>query len=489
MDIQILLAFIVYFACVFCIGLFALKKSAKSSDFSLGNRSTNYWVTGISAHASEMSGWLFMGYPAMVMATGLMGAWTAIGLVVFMFLNWHFIAKKLRVETARTNSLTLSTFFEKRFGDRSGLIRLISAFFCLLFFTFYISASLVELGRLFQSVLGINYHIGITVGIIVVFYTLLGGYLSMVWIDFFQGLFLLVMILLIPLIGLIKIGGLAPIQAISTAQNIPFTLFPDFSYKTISSIIFAAAGWGLGYFGQPHILTKFMGIQDADEIKKAKYLGISWQILVLFGATLVALVGIAYFTYFNINLPSKELVYVMMVKDIFPPFIAGFILCAIIAAAINVISAQILVLSSTLTEDLFKKMFVAKTANMSSMQSANMIKKFSQVSVLVVCVIAYCSAFSTDKPIFDLVYYAWTGLGASFGPLIIMSLYSKMRSRYAAIAGLLIGGLTAAFWPATSTGIPAMIVAYILSFFVMIIGEKLDRTKITQDFDSYPPMA
>ena len=469
MDIQILLAFIVYFASIFCVGLFALKKSTKSSDFSLGSRSTNYWVTGISAHASEMSGWLFMGYPAMVMATGLMGAWTAIGLVFFMFLNWHFIAKKLRVETARTNSLTLSTFFEKRFNDTSGMIRLVSAFFCLLFFTFYISASLVELGRLFESVLGINYHVGITVGIIVVFYTLLGGYLSMVWIDFFQGLFLLAMILLVPIIALVKIGGFAPIKAISDAQNIPFSLFPDFSFKTITSIIFSAAGWGLGYFGQPHILTKFMGIEDAEEIKKAKFLGTTWQILVLFGATLVALVGLAYFSG---TLDRKELVYVMMVKDLFPPFVAGFILCAIIAAAINVISAQILVLSSTLTEDFFKKMFTARTS-MSPEQSQKIIKRFAQISVLVTCIIAYASAYSTKAAIFDLVFYAWTGLGASFGPLIIMSLYSNIQNRYSALAGLLAGGTTAALWPQLNTGVPAMIVAYILSFTVMFVGEKI----------------
>ena len=394
MDIQILLAFIVYFACIFCIGLFALKKSKGSRDFSLGNRSTNYWVTGISAHASDMSDWLFMAYPAMIMTTGLMGAWTAIGLIFFMFLNWHFIAKKLRVETARTNSLTLSTFFEHRFGDTSGMIKFVSAFFCLLFFTFYTSAGLVGLGRIFESVLGISYPIGITIGIAVVFYTLLGGYLSMVWIDFFQGLFLLAMILLIPIIALIKIGGFGPIQAIATAKNIPLSLFPDLSFKTITGIIFAAAGWGLGYFGQPHLLTKFMGINNPEEIKKAKYLGISWQILVLFGATLVGLVGLAYF---NGGLERKELVFVAMVKDIFPPFIAGFIVCAVLAAAINVISAQILVLSSTLSEDLLKNIIIKKTAHLTQAQSQSIIIKLSRLCVLLVCIFAALSAFTTEQ--------------------------------------------------------------------------------------------
>ncbi|MFA6527273.1 MAG: hypothetical protein WCT20_02515, partial [Candidatus Babeliales bacterium] len=348
----------------------------------------------------------------------------------------------------------------------------------LLFFTFYISANLVGLGRLFHSILGIDYYIGITLGIIVVFYTLLGGYLSMVWIDFFQGLFLMGVIIAIPLIALWNLGSFDAVVLAATRNNLSLSLMPSFSFITIKDIVFAAAGWGLGYFGQPHILTKFMAIDDVREMKKAQYIGLSWMVLSMFGATLVGLVGIASFA--QGTLVSNELIFVTMVKSLFSPFVGGFILCAVIAAAINVIGAQILCSASIIAEDFYKKI-VVKTDTHPTIAQQKHISLVARLGVVVMCIFAYIYAFSTTQPLNELVFYAWTGLGSSFGPLLLVALHSRVQSAAAAIAGILTGGLTAAFWPYLATSVPAMIPAYIFSLTAIFATEYLWKLMTLQE--------
>lgn len=468
MDYVIISSFISYFACIIAIVFFTLRNSKKSSDFNLANRSINYWVTGISAHASDMSQWLFMAYPAIIYTQGLMGCWTAIGLIVFMFLNWQYVAPGLRIATERYSSVTLSSFFEKRFNDNHGMILFLSAFFTLLFFTFYISANLVGLGRLFYSVLGLDYYLGITLGIIVVFFTLVGGYLSMVWIDFFQGLFLMGVVITVPLIALFYYGGFPAVIHAATAQHIPLSLMPSWSLETIKEIIFSAAGWGLGYFGQPHILTKFMAIDDVKEIKKAQRIGLGWMTLSMLGATLVGLVGIAVFS--SSALTSNELIFVTMVKSLFSPFIGGFILCAVIAAAINVIGAQILCAVSIIAEDFYKKVAINN-------KGQKHIEFVSRLVVVVICTLAYIFALFSTQPLNNLVLYAWAGLGSSFGPLLLVALHSRVRSWQAAVAGIMTGGLTAAILPYITQEVPAIIPAYFLSFIAIYVAEYLSSSK------------
>ena len=462
MDIAIILAFITYFSILFLIGFFALKKSMQSSDFILGSRSINYWVTAISVQASDMSGWLFMGYPAMVYAHGASKAWIALGLMVGMFLTWHFVAYQLRVATEKYNSKTLSSFFESRFSDTSGLIRIISAVFCLVFFTFYISASLVELGLLFKSLLGLSYHLGVTIGVVVVFYTLFGGFTSMAWIDFFQGLFLLAMLMIVPCIALGRLGGWGVIAYAAQVKGVSLSLLP-YSFESLRDIIFISLEWGLGYFGLPHILTKFMGIDDASKIRQAKYLGLTWQVLALSSATLVGLVGIAYFPAGAVD---SQLIFINMVKDLFTPFFAGFILCAIVAAAINVIGAQILVSASIIAEDFYKK-FKKMSEHRDVVHEQKQVLWFSRGAVLVICLLAYGSAFTTSDTIFNLVKYAWSGLGCTFGPLVLVSLHTRTTNRYVALTGIIVGGLTGAFWPHFGSTVPAMIAGYVASFSCM----------------------
>lgn len=438
-DMALKLAtFIGYFVVLLGVALLSYRKQRSESDFIIGGRSLNFWLTALSAHASDMSSWLFLGYPALVFTTGMSGAWAAIGLTVFMFLNWHFVAPRIRTITEQTNSLTLSSYFEARFGDTSGSVRLVSAVMSVLFFTFYISSGLVGLGVLVESLFNFDYLIGISIGLcIVVIYVFMGGYRTVAWIDLFQGFFLLGVIVFIPSILLYHAGGIGPIMNAVAAKHLATSLFPDFKPKTVIDLLLVAAGWGLGYFGQPHIITKFMGIRRVSDMSKAKYLGISWQVIALTAATTIGLIGVYVFPE---GLADSEKVILNIVNKTLPVFFAGLVLCAILAATTNVMAAQILVVASNLSEDFYKRI-VRRDA------TSTELLWISRASVVVISSIAFVIAFFKINTIYQLVLYSWSGLGASFGPLLLLSLYRQTINKYGAFAGILIGGLTAAIWP------------------------------------------
>ena len=416
-----LFAFITYFFVLAIIAFASYRKQKTETDYILGNRSLNFYLTALSAHASDMSSWLFLGFPALIFVTGVTGAWAAIGLVVCMFLNWHFIAPKIRTITEQTNSLTLSSYFENRFNDTSGKIRIISATMSVFFFTFYISSGLVGMGILVESLFGFNYIFGISIGLFfVVAYVFFGGYRTVAWIDLFQGLFLLGVIVLIPSILLFKVGGLTPVLQAAKAKNLTTSLFGDFSPKTLLSHLLIAAGWGLGYFGQPHIITKFMGIKKVSDMSKAKYLGISWQTIALLSATMIGLLGIYFFPS---DIENPEYITLGLVKNSLPIFFSGLALCAILAATTNVMAAQILVVASNVSEDFYKRLFRKKS-------SPHELLWISRASVILISLIAFFIAFFNVSSIYQLVFYSWSGLGASFGPLVLLSLYRKKINHY-----------------------------------------------------------
>lgn len=450
--------FFTYFAVILAIAFFSYQKQKSDTDFIIGNRSLNFWLTALSAHASDMSSWLFLGYPALIFTTGLFSAWAAIGLTTFMFLNWQFIAPKIRVATEQSNSLTLSSYFETRFADTSGSIRLISAFMSVLFFTFYISSGLVGLGVLVESLFNLNYFIGISIGLlIVVIYVFMGGYKTVAWIDLFQGFFLLGVIVFIPTYLIWHLHGIGPVLKAVQTKGLSTSLFPDFSLHTWTQILFNAAGWGLGYFGQPHIITKFMGIRCVTDMHKAKWLGISWQAIALSAATVIGLLGVYFFPQ---GLANSEQVILNIVKSTLAPFFAGLVLCAILAATTNVMAAQILVVASNLSEDFYKRLFRRHA-------SSKELLWVSRASVVFIALVGFVIAYFKVTTIYELVLYSWSGLGASFGPLLLLSLYVKKINKYGAFSGILIGGITAAIWPYLDkmwhTDIPSLIPGFTLS--------------------------
>lgn len=460
MNIIMFSAFILYFLILLCIALFFYRKVTTASDFIIGNRSVNYWVTAVATQASDMGSWLFLAFPAAIYTQGLFESWTAIGLVFFMFLNWQFIAPRLRIISEQTNSDTLSALFEKQFSDTSGLISLASALFTLIFFTFYIASGVVGLGRLFESAFEITYHMGIVIGLCtVMLYTLIGGFVAAAWCDLFQGLFLLFMIILVPVTALFNTTGIAGIIQAYQAHVFQFSFLHNMPYG-----LFLAAGWGLGYFGQPHILVNFMGIDDPKKISSAKWVGLTWQIVVLTAAICIGLIAL---TFFPTPVVNPELIYILMTKSLFNSFIAGLALCAIFAATLSTMDRHILISGSVIASDLYHKI-INPTA------TSHQIMFLSRLASTIVSAFALYVAWTGNSTIYGLVHYAWSGLGSAFGPLVITALYdNKNISRQGALAGLIVGGTTAALWPYANIHISPlipgfafnMITLYCVSFF------------------------
>jgi SSS family solute:Na+ symporter len=459
------ITFFSYFAIVLSIAFLSYKKQKSNADFIMGNRSLNFWLTALSAHASDMSSWLFLAYPAAIFTKGVFYGWAAIGLTGFMFLNWQFIAPKIRTITEQLGSLTLNSYFEARFNDTSGSIRLVSGCMAVIYFTIYIASGLVGLGFIAESLFNLSYFLGISFGVlIIVIYVFLGGYRTVAWIDLFQGFFLLGVIVFIPTYLLIQVGGTQPVIQALQLKNISHSLFPDFSAPTLWSITMTLASWGLGYFGQPHIITKFMGISNVKDMHKAKWVGISWQTIALLSATWIGLVGIFMFPD---GIGEHERLILDIVKVTFPPFFAGLVLCAILAATTNVMAAQVLVVASNLTEDFYKKLLRKRAAQKELLWA-------SRISVVLVAFIGFVIAFFKPTSIYKLVLYSWSGLGASFGPLLLFSLYTRKITRQGAFAGILVGGITAAIWPHLNEpyGISTVLAGFIASSLAIQITSK-----------------
>jgi sodium/proline symporter len=453
--------FTIYFAIIIIITLVSYKKQKSDTSFVLGNRSLNFWLTALSAHASDMSNWLFMGYPMIIFLGGIFNSWAAIGLIFCMFLNWQFVAPRIRSLTEKMNNLTLYAYFESRFNDISKIIRTLSASISFIFYIFYISAGLVGLGFLVESIFGFSYTTGITFGLLIVlFYVFIGGYTTVAWIDLFQGFFLLFVILYVPVTLLFKFDGISPILTSIKNQNLTTSLFPSFTFKSLMEIFFISFGWGLGYFGQPHIITKFMGIKNVLDIPKAKYVGVSWQTLALFGATLFGIIGIFAFPK---GLDNPQLVILDLVKNNLAPVFSALVLCSILAATTNVMAAQILVVASSIAEDFYKSLFVKNASHKN-------ILKASRLSVIIIGIIAFVIAYFKISTIYNLVLYSWSGLGAAFGPLLLVSLYSKKATRLGAFFGILTGGVTAGIWPLINNLIPIEIPSMIPGFLFSLLA-------------------
>ncbi len=431
----------------------------------------NFWLTALAAHASDMSSWIFIAYPAVIFSLGLFQAWAAIGLTLFMFINWSLIAPRLRKETEKYNSLTLSSYLESKFKDTTGFIRVFTAIISLIYYTIYISSGLVGLGILLNSIFGISLILGTTIGILIIIpYLFVGGYVTLAWTDFFQGIFLLLVILFVPLFLLSDMPSLPSILEKISSMNHLKPFFPDSSFSTIISIILLTCGWGLGYFGQPIILTKFMGIKNVTDMPKAKWIGVSWQILALCGATLIGVIAISYFQQSQLD---PQHVFISIVLQNFSPFFAGFILCAILGATITCMDSQVLVLASNLTEDFYKRIWNKKA-------SSKKLIFISRVNICIVAFIAYIISIFSTESIFNMVSYAWFGLGASFGPIIIFSLYTKNTNRFGAYAGILSGAIIAGIWPwinkLTSTSTPTLIPGFFISSLSIWTISKLTKS-------------
>ncbi|WP_226647051.1 sodium/proline symporter PutP [Mesobacillus subterraneus] len=471
----------IYMAAMLYIGWYSYKKTSNLTDYMLGGRSLGPAVTALSAGAADMSGWLLMGLPGGIYVSGLANAWIAIGLTVGAYLNWLYVAPRLRSYTHVANdSITIPSFLENRFKDDTKLLRIVSGIVILLFFTFYVSSGMVAGAVFFESSFGLDYHTGLVlVSAVVVAYTLFGGFLAVSYTDFIQGMMMLLALLLVPIIGFAKTGG--PAETFDTIRSIDPTLLDLFKGTTVLGIISTAA-WGLGYFGQPHIITRFMAITSIKETKSARRIGMGWMIFSLIGAVLTALIGLAYFTQNpDLKLDNPEAVFIVLGQIFFHPLFAGLMLAAVLAAIMSTISSQLIVTSSALTEDLYKILFKKE-------KSDKQYVFFGRLAVLVVAIIAASLAWVQNDTILGLVAYAWAGFGAAFGPIIILSLYWKKMTNWGAILGMIAGATTVVIWSNFGLSdvmyeiVPGFIINLIISVVVSLVTYK-PNPEIEKEFD------
>jgi sodium/proline symporter len=440
--------FIAYLAMMLAIGVIAYKRTANSSDYFLGGRSLGPWPAALSAGASDMSGWLLLGLPGYAYAAGIEAFWLAGGLLVGTWLNWLICAKRLRTYSITTDALTLPEYLSRRFNDNSKVIQVVSAFFILLFFLFYTSSGLVAGGKLFETVFGLDYTIAVIIGTVcVVSYTLFGGFLAVSWTDLVQGLLMAAALMIVPVIGMQ--GGLGQLTADLEAINPELlTLWNDAKGQPLSAIaIISLVAWGLGYFGQPHILARFKASRSNKDLTTARRIAVIWSGLSMIGALLVGVVGLVYITNTGGDvLADGEKIFMLLVNALFHPVIAGILLAAILAAIMSTADSQLLVSSSALAEDFYKQI-INKDA------TSEQVVMVGRVGVILLSVIALVLAMTPDSSVLGLVSYAWAGFGAAFGPAILLSLYWAGMNRNGAIAGIIVGGVTIVVWKQLSGGI------------------------------------
>ncbi|PPF74723.1 MULTISPECIES: sodium/proline symporter PutP [unclassified Pseudoclavibacter] len=478
-----LIALAIYFAAMVGIGLYAFRQTKDHEDYMLGGRNLSPGTAALSAGASDMSGWLMMGLPGAIYISGLIEAWIAIGLTIGAYLNWRFVAPRLRAYTeVAKNSITIPSFFENRLRDRSRLLRIVSGVVILIFFTFYISSGMVAGGVFFEGSFGGDYLVGmLLVTGVTLLYTLFGGFLGASFTDVVQGLMMMLALVLIPVVAIFTLGGFGGVSEAIVASGIEHTgLIPGDGLDWVTTLaIVSALAWGLGYFGQPHIIVRFMAMRDPGSAKAGRRIGMSWMTLSMVGAVTAGIVGVAYIQRNGIELSDPEAVTLVMAQVMFHPIVSGFILAAVLAAIMSTMSSQLIVCSSALVEDLY--MVIAKRQ-----PSARKLVILGRTCVFAVAVVAGVLAFDRTGTILSLVGFAWAGFGAAFGPAVILSLYWRKLTNWGALAGMVAGTITVFAWSALGTDlyeiVPGVVVSLIASVVVSLLTYKRDP-EIDAEFD------
>ncbi|MCW8894531.1 sodium/proline symporter PutP [Sulfurimonas sp.] len=468
MQTPVIISFLIYMLGMIAIGLYFYFKTDNLSDYVLGGRGLGPGVTALSAGASDMSGWLLLGLPGMMYSDGLVASWIAIGLIIGAFINWHYIAKPLRVYTHFLNdSITIPDYFSNRFEDDKNIIRVITAVVILLFYTLYTSSGLVGGAKLFEATFNLDYSTALIVGsFIIVSYTFLGGYNAVSWTDFIQGILMMLALVITPIVVIYEIGGWS--ESIRIIEQTDITKLDFLSGSSIIGVI-SLLTWGLGYFGQPHILVRFMSIANKDEMNRAKTIGMTWMTLSILGSLSVGFFGYAYVIANGIDLQDSEKIFITLSQLLFNPWIAGFLLAAILAAIMSTIDSQLLVSSSVLTRDIYHAILHKRATNRELVW-------VGRSTVIIIALIAWYISTDSNSSVLKLVSYAWAGFGAAFGPLIILSLYNKNITKIGAIAGMIVGSITVIVYKQLEGGIfdiYELLPGFIFAWLAIIIFSKV----------------
>ncbi len=465
MNRDILVTFCLYFVGLFGIGLVAWARTRNISDYILGGRRLGSVVSALSAGASDMSGWLLLGLPGLVYTSGLQGLWLAAGLLLGTYLNWTLVAKRLRVfSEVFDNSITLPEYLENRFSDETGILRTLSALMILFFFTIYTSSGLVAGGKLFNSVFSVPYQTAMLLGALsVLIYTFMGGFLAVSWTDAFQATLMLLALLIVPFMAFME---MEPHQLGSATHELLGTLMPDGDGLASLTAIISLCAWGLGYFGQPHILARFMAIDSPENIPRARAIGTSWAGAAMAGAILA---GIAGSLYMGDGLKDAEKVFIFLVQRLMHPAISGVCLAGILAAIMSTADSQLLVSASALAEDFYRARLRPNAGQQELVWAG-------RVTVLLVCAVAVFFARDPESRVLEMVSYAWAGFGASFGPTLILSLSWKGMTKAGAVAGIVTGGIAVIIWKNLHGGIfdiYEMVPGVIFSTLAIVVASRL----------------
>lgn len=478
-DAPLLVTFVAYLLLILFLGLRAYRRTHNLGDYILGGRRLGPAVTALSVGASDMSGWLLLGLPGAIYLSGLSEIWIGVGLVIGAYCNWLFVSRPLRLYSEKAkNSLTLPDYFENRFNDRSRILRLLSALVILLFFTFYTASGLVGGAILFENSFGLDYSVALLTGaVIIVAYTFIGGFLAVVWTDAIQAMLMLAALLIAPL-AVIGGGG-----GVDTVWQQMQDVNPDSTraFSNMSALGFVSLmAWGLGYFGQPHILARFMAIESIGRLIPARRIAMLWMVIVLIGSVATGLAGIAYFA--GAPLANPETVFIALSQQLFNPWVAGIITAAILSAIMSTIDSQLLVSSSVISED-FYRVWIRPEATQKELLA------ISRGAVIVIALLALFIASDRQSRVLELVSYAWAGFGAAFGPVIVFSLFWRKMTAPSAIVGMLVGASTVVIWSNLSGGlfdlyeiVPGFLLASLMIVSISLLRPEQDQQTL-QQFD------
>ena len=467
----LIVAFTAYLLLMVVIGFVAWRRTRTFDDYILGGRSLGPYVTALAAGASDMSGWLMMGLPGALYLTGASEGWIAVGLIIGAWFNWRFVAGPLRVYTERANNaLTLPDYFTHRFEDRSKLLRILSALVILVFFAIYCASGIVAGARLFESMFGLPYGQAMLWGALVtIVYTFIGGFLAVSWTDTVQASLMIFALLLVPSFAIAGVGG--PAASLALIEQVDPARLAWIGAGGLVAVVSALA-WGLGYFGQPHVLARLMAADDLATIPRARRIAMTWMVACLAGAVATGLAGIAWFAQHpELAGPvdaNPERVFIALAEHLFNPWIAGIVLSAILAAIMSTLSAQLLVCSSALTEDFYRGFVRPKAGHRELVW-------FGRAMVLAVALLAIWIARDPDSRVLGLVSYAWAGFGAAFGPVVLLSVFWQRMTRNGALAGMLAGAATVLLWKQTGSALYEMVPGFLAGTVAVVVFSLLDK--------------
>ena len=510
-TIQILIAMVIYMAIVIGIGLIYAKKANQSSEnYFLGGRSLGPWVTALSAEASDMSGWLLMGLPGVAYWCGLAdAAWTAIGLAIGTYFNWLIVSKRLRRYSIRANnSITLPDFFSNRFREKNKVIMSLAALFILIFFTVYAASCFVTCGKLFSTLFGASYESMMILGaVFVLLYTILGGFLAESASDFMQGVVMIIALTVIVIVSTVSAGGLGAV--LENAKSIPgFLEFFGIANPTLNAAgeqiveagvpVFGAASeygvlricsmlaWGLGYFGMPQVLLRFMAIRKEEELKSSRRIAMVWVLISLAVAVFIGIVGRQLYPTTHLTDTAAENIFITLSTSFLPPILAGFVMAGILAATISSSDSYLLIASSAVAKNIYQGLFKRNATD-------KQVMRITRITLLAIALIAMLIALDKDSVIFNIVSFAWAGFGATFGPLMLFSLFWKRTNRAGAIAGMVGGAAMVFLWKLVISqlggvfGIYELLPAFIFSSICIVVVSLVTAPpskEIVEDFES-----